>query len=173
MDTTLNIHADISRKIAGTMLSMGIRRSELVVLLLHRIMDETGHSVRMGRLVQYQKRRPKHEWRRIHVFVEADEYECFLDMRKLMKLSLSHILAIAVDKYLDEIVREKYSDNNRYKNYIIINEEIDAIPCWRLIWGNPPTLARYLWTENKSWAAPGAAHDSILIRISSTGSSPA
>ena len=150
MDTTLNIHADILIKIADTTVSTGTRRSELIVLLLHRIMDETGHSVRMGRLVQYQKRRPKHEWRRIHVSFEADEYEYFLDMRKLMKLSLSHILAIAVDKYLDEITRKKCTDNNRYYNYIIINEEIESITCWRLIWGNPPTLTRHLLAENKS-----------------------
>jgi hypothetical protein len=146
MDTTLNIHEDIAGKITDTALSMGIRRSDLIVLLLHRFMEETGQSVRIGRLVQYQKRRPAHEWRRVHAYVEDDEYEIFLDMRKLTKRSLSYILAIAVERYLDDIVKEKFTDNNRNSNYIIIKEEIDSIPCWMLIWGNPPSLTRHFRT---------------------------
>lgn len=145
MDTTLNIHADILKKIADSACSRGMHRSELIVLLLNKIMDETRHSVRMGRLVQYQKRRPRGEWRRIHARFEADEYEYFLDLRKLMKMSLSHILAVAVEKYIDAICREKNPDNNRYTNYLIINEEIDSVSCWRLIWGNPPSITKHLW----------------------------
>jgi hypothetical protein len=146
METTLNIHADIQKKIEETVISKGIIRRELIVLLLNKIMDETRHSVKMGRLVQYQKRRPRKEWRRVHVRFEADEYEYFLDLRKLMKMSLSHILAVAVEKYIDEISKGKRADKNRYTNYLIINEEIDSISCWRMIWGYPPSIASALQT---------------------------
>ncbi|HOD15623.1 MAG TPA: hypothetical protein PK307_08465 [Spirochaetota bacterium] len=150
MDTTLNIHADILVKIAETALAKGINRREMIVVLLNKIMGETRHSVRTGRLVQYQKRRPRGEWRRVHARFEADEYEYFLDLRKLMKMSLSHILAVAVEKFIDAISEEKDLDNYRYTNYIIINEEIDSISCWRLIWGNPPSITKHLWPEKKA-----------------------
>jgi hypothetical protein len=83
----------------------------------------------------------RHEWRRVHVRFEADEYEYFLDLRKLMKMSLSLILSIAVDRHLDTMSKD--TDKNRYRNYIIIKESIDEITCWRMIWGYPPSLARY------------------------------
>ncbi len=150
MDTTLNIHADILVKIAETALSKGVNRREMIILLLHKIMEETRYSVRIGRLVQYQKRRPRREWRRVHARFEADEYEYFLDLRKLMKMSLSHILAVAVEKFIDAISKDKGADNNRYINYLIINEEIDSVSCWRLFWGNPPSITKHLWPEKKA-----------------------
>lgn len=150
METTLNIHTDIVKTIAESALSRGITRNELIVLLLKRIMDEARHSVRTGRLVRYQKRRPRAEWHRIHARFEADEYEFFLDLRKLLKMSLSHILADAVEKYIDAITDETEVDNNLYSNYMIIKEEIDSIPCWVLIWGNPPSIMRLLKPDKKA-----------------------
>lgn len=150
MDTTLNIHEKVLQEITDAALLKGISRGELIVALLNRIMKDTRHSVRTGTLVRYQKRRPRAEWRRIHARFEADEYEFFLDLRKLLKMSLSHILADAVEKYIDAIINETEVDNNLYRNYMIIKEEIDSIPCWVLIWGYPPSITRLLKPDIKA-----------------------
>jgi hypothetical protein len=150
MDTTLNVHTDILERIADAALIKGVNRKEIIVLLLNMIMDEIPRAVTMGRLVQYQKRRPRTEWRRVHVRFEVDEYEYFLDLRKLMKSSLSRVLAIAVERYIDTLCKNKSVDNNRHTNYLIINEEIDSISCWRLIWGYPPSITRHLWPEKRA-----------------------
>jgi hypothetical protein len=144
METTLNVHTNILKQILEIAELKDISRREIIISLLNKMMDDTARSVKMGRLVQYQKRRPGKEWRRIHVIFEADEYEYFLDLRKLLKMSLSHILAVAVNKHIDAISMNNETDNNRHTNYLIINEEIDSIPCWRMIWGYPPSIKQHL-----------------------------
>jgi hypothetical protein len=147
METTLNINIHVLGKIRNAALLRGINITGIIVLILKKTMDETSRSVKTGRLVQYQGRCSHHEWRRVHVRFEADEYEYFLDLRKLMKMSLSLILSIGIDKFLDSITKNKNTDNNRYINYLIINERIDSISCWRMIWGYPPSIVQHLRPE--------------------------
>jgi hypothetical protein len=75
--------------------------------------------------------------------VEGCEY--FLDLRKLMKMSVSLILAYAVEKFLDTIMSRNNTDNNRYRNYLIIREIIDNITRWTFIWGFPPNIEKFLF----------------------------
>ena len=76
--------------------------------------------------------------------MRADEYEYFLDLRKILKMSVSLIVAYAVEKFLDMLMKENNTDNNRYRNYIIAREVIDNIICWKLIWGFPRNLKKLL-----------------------------
>lgn len=147
METTLNINIHVLGKIRNAALLRRINLNGIIVFTLKKIMDEASRSVKMGRLVQYQRRCSHHEWRRVHVRFEADEYEYFLDLRKLMKMSLSLILSIAVDKFIDTINEKDNIDNNRYINYLIIKEKIDSISCWRMIWGYPPSIVQHLKPE--------------------------
>ena len=50
-------------------------------------------------------------------------------------MSVSLILAYAVEKFLDKIMKRNGTDNNRYRNYIIIKDVIDDIICWKFILG--------------------------------------
>ena len=107
-------------------------------------MNDIPNPGRMGRLVEYQKRKKRGEWHTFHWYVREDDYEYFQDLRKLRKMSVSFILAYAVEKFLDTIIKGHYTDNNRYRNYIITREVIDNIICWRFIWGWPPDLEKLI-----------------------------
>ncbi len=107
-------------------------------------MDNIPNSGSIGRLVQYQERRNQVEWQTVHVYFREDDYEYFLDLKKLLKMSVSLILAFAVEKYLDKLIRGAITDNNRYRNYLIIKEVIDNLICWRFIWGFPANLEKVL-----------------------------
>jgi hypothetical protein len=144
METTLNIHTEILEKIHATAKSRGISCSAMIVLLLQKFMDESGHPVRMGRLVQYQRRGGPEDWHVFHVHVRADEYEYFLDLRKLFKLSVSLILAYAVRQFLEKQKSISITDNYPFRNYIMVKEYIGTIICWKSIWGYPYNIEKYI-----------------------------
>jgi len=53
METTLNIRADISEKIFLAARSRGISRSEMIVVLIKKVMDDISNPVRMGRMGKF------------------------------------------------------------------------------------------------------------------------
>ncbi|OHD63030.1 MAG: hypothetical protein A2176_09420 [Spirochaetes bacterium RBG_13_51_14] len=79
--------------------------------------------------------------------LKPDEYEFFLDLRKVFKQSVSRLVAYAIDKYLDEITQKirKGSDNYRFKNYAISRIIIEGVICWVLYWGVPRKLIAELY----------------------------
>jgi hypothetical protein len=135
METTLNVSHDILKTIEAEAGRYGISRSRMIGILLKMVLDDASMLVRTGRMVQYQDRREREEWRRIHVCFNEAEYEYFLDLRKLCKMSLSLILAYAVRKFLKKC---NVTDNNRYNTYSIIKENIGTTTGWILLWGAPP-----------------------------------
>ena len=145
METTLNIHADILEKINIGAQASGMTRSRFIVCLIQKVMQDITNPECIGSMVRYQKRKPLKEWNIFHLQLQLDEYEYFLDLRKLLKMSVSLILAYAVKKFLDKKIREKLTDNYQtFHNYIIAKEVIDNIICWKLIWGFPPNLNKFI-----------------------------
>jgi hypothetical protein len=150
METTLNIHVDILAQINRAARARGISRSKTIIILIKNVMKDIPDPGRMGRLVQYQPRNSPDKWHRFHIQLRIDDYEYLLDLRKLLKMSVSSILAYALQKYGDKLMDGNGADNNRYKNYMIIREVIDNIICWRFIWGYPPRIEKFLPTISTS-----------------------
>ncbi len=137
MKTTINIRIDILEQINKAAKIKGISRAELIFALITKVSDEIQNPESIGNLVQYQKRSKPQNWHAFHIQVREDMYEYWLDMRKLLKKSVSLILAYAVKKYLCKVMKTKYSDNNLRKNYIIIKKAVNSIIIWKFIWGFP------------------------------------
>jgi hypothetical protein len=77
--------------------------------------------------------------------LRQDEYEYTQDLRKVYKMSLSYVIAYAVNRFLDKIVGmftlEEYMgeiDNLLYRNYVISYKLIGGIHCWKYCWGYTP-----------------------------------
>lgn len=107
-------------------------------------MDDIPDPGRFGTLVQYQQRSSPKYWHIFHLRVRVDDYEYLLDLRKLLKMSVSMILSYAVKKYLNRIINGGNTDNYQYNNYVIIKDMIDNIIYWKLIWGYPPNIAKII-----------------------------
>ncbi len=146
METTLNIHIDVLAKITLASQEYGIPRSDVIILLIKKVMDKMENGTFVGKLVQYQERDHIKKWHTFHIQLRPDDYEYMLDLRKLLKKSVSCIVAYAVQKYLTPKVKLKITDKNLYKNYIIMNRVIDNIICWKLFWGYPQGINRHLKT---------------------------
>lgn len=144
METTLNIHSDILEKINRAADKSGIARSEMILFLIKKAMDDIVNPENIGKMVKYQKRSKPVEWHTFHLQVRWDDYEYLLDLRKLLKMSVSLILAYVVSKYLCAEKKVCITDNYRYKNYIIAKEVIDDIICWKFIWGYPHRLDKFI-----------------------------
>lgn len=138
MDTTVNINIGVLEKIDEAAQSRDLSCSALIVILLKKIMNEKKMNVRTGMLVQYQERGLPGGCQPFHVRFQEDEYECFLYLRKLWKMSVSLILALAVKKYLNEQLDEKISDNYPCKNKISVVKYLDGLVLWKLFGVDPP-----------------------------------
>ena len=140
METTINIKIEILDMITRAARAKGISRSEMIVLIMKKAMDEVNGPIRYGKPVRYQKREKKGDWHTFHIRLREDDYEYLTDLRKLLKMSVSSILAYAVKKYLKSLD----TDNNRFKNHVIIKNIHDGIVFWTIIWGYPPNIGHYL-----------------------------
>ncbi len=119
----------------------------MIVFLIQKMMSNITDPGRIGRMVQYQEKRDPSEWRVFHVRVREDVYEYWLDLRKLLKMSVSLILAYAVKKFLSKLLKIKTTDNYQFKNYLIVKEIINSVIVWKFIWGIPPNLDTLIRNE--------------------------
>jgi hypothetical protein len=150
METTLNLHVDILKKITLESRKRGISRSEMIVFLLKKSMEKVSNPGHFGSLVRYQMRSSPEEWHVFHIKLRVDDYEFMLDMRKLLKMSVSLILARAVQRFLQRTTKtinsyfKKYkADKYRFRNYVIIRETVSHVVSWRFLWGFPPNIGDY------------------------------
>jgi hypothetical protein len=137
IETTISIHSTILEKINHAALLMDISRSQIIIQLIKKEMNNAQNHTIQGKRIQYQDRDCRKNWHTFHLQIRPDDYEYFLDLRKLFKMSVSRILAIAVGKYLKKNMKKMITDNYLYKNYMIIKEVIDDVICWKLLWGFP------------------------------------
>lgn len=144
LETTLNINSIVLKQITIVAKRSGISRSAVIVYLLKKIMEDIPDPDRLGKMVQYQERRPRGDWHVFHLKLREDEYEYFMDLRKLLKMSVSLILAFAVKKLLHLTAKKIITDNYTYKNYVLIREMIGNIISWRIFWGFPHNIENLL-----------------------------
>ncbi len=140
IDTTINIREVFLERIDASAKMCSISRSELVSLLLIRMMKGKNTDKNRFSRVKYQKRDKNTVWRRPHVMLEPDLYEKSIDMRKLFKMSVSHIITVAYKKYMDILVNElkngENTDKNR-RNYICIGKQLGGVFSYTVFWDFP------------------------------------
>ncbi len=149
MRTTVNLNLYISNLITNAALLRNISDSEMIVILLKKVLVDLQQPIRMWRLVEYQKRRTHKDWKPVHVNYNENEYEYFMDLKKILKKSLSLIITQAAKKYLKSINDEKKSYNNLCDVYIVAQEYINSTRCLKFLWGFPPQQEQHLRYSNK------------------------
>ena len=122
----------------------GVSRTDLIIYLLKSVMNDISVPCDFGCLVRYQKRSNQENWHTFHIKLRIDEYEYFLDLRKLLKMSVSRILADAARRYLQNKGKKNIGNKYQFKNYIIIKELINNSICWKLVWGYPYNIEKLL-----------------------------
>ncbi len=145
--TTFNVHCDILAKITGAAVRLNKTRRDIIVFLLMRIMEDHDGLIRGFTTVKYQHDDERISWHCFHIRLKHDEYEYFVDLRKVCKCSISLLIAIAVDRYIDELAKciKKVVDNYPlFSNYVSHLEVIDGIFCLHFFWGFPEAYLKTL-----------------------------
>jgi hypothetical protein len=144
IETTINIQIDCLIKLSEAARHTGRSRSGIIMHLMKYVMDIRQEQVRCGTRVRYQERDMDDRWQAMHVKLRPDEYEYLLDLRKLLKMSVSLILSIAVKKFLKHLMQNKNADNYQFKNYMVAKRVINGLTHWTFIWGFPFNIEAYL-----------------------------
>ncbi|MCP4135121.1 MAG: hypothetical protein GY754_29395 [bacterium] len=148
--TTINFHIPVLDKINEAAVSLGISRTKIIIRLLKMVMNEKNFPVTMGRAIQYQFDDPDPDnWHTFHISFQEDDFEFFLDLRKFRKMSVSAVVAYAVEEYLDTILGltpedPGRNDSYRFRHYIISSSEMHGVISWQLFWGLPEKTAELL-----------------------------
>jgi hypothetical protein len=147
IETTAYLDDDTRRALDAAARVRGVTRSALAVMLMRRVMKEYGKWAQFGRTVQYQEKNPGGNRRCAHLSLSERDYECFIDMRKFFKRSVSLLIAYAVVRYLDSICEEfesdkikYYTDNNLFNNYFFSYKGTENYVCWTISWGIPEKI---------------------------------
>ena len=101
--------------------------------------------------LSYRKRMGKQNWKRVHLYVYHSEYELYLDVKKLWKMSLAKIIAYCLDNVLVEFLnyfnkRLKETNTDNYPNYYESRSytfhfyKENGIHCCQFHWGPPPEV---------------------------------
>jgi hypothetical protein len=139
--TTLNIHTDVMTQISHAATKINKSQRDIIVMLLIRIVQNHSGLQRGFTTVKYQPDAGKEAWHKFHICYRSDENEYFGDLRRFCKYSVSYLVAIAVEKYLDQLIgdkTEKGRDNYAcFRNYVLYQEVVDGILSWRIYWGFP------------------------------------
>ncbi len=141
-ETTVNLLERSYRKLKYASGTAGIRSSVLVSSLLNYTRLRAKPAGLVRGLVKYQNRCPGSHWHKLHVCLREDEYEFARDLCKVWKMSVSFIVADAIERYLDELIEKMMvkTDNYRYRNYASSRIVIHDVTCWIYYWGLPPNL---------------------------------
>jgi hypothetical protein len=148
MRTTVYLNSNVRNMIIEAAQVRKVSCSEMIVILLKKVVADMPQPIRTWRLIQYQKKRAGKDWETVHVTFREDEFEYFLDIKKIFKKSLSLIVTQAVEKFLKIVIKEKKTYKNLCVNYIFLKEIINSVPCWKFIWGYPPGLELHMLKNN-------------------------
>jgi hypothetical protein len=114
--TTANIDKKIYGRICESAEFCGVDVQQLVHVLLKLMIKDKPLKYRFNRTVEYQERREKNKWKCFHLELSEAVHESGIDMRKLMKWSVSFLLSYAVEFYMERAV-EEILDGSAPDNY--------------------------------------------------------
>lgn len=142
IDTTLHLHADTIKRITRASRLTGKTKRQILSWLLSIIADEQMINPIVWSRIRYQDRDQRANWRRVHISLTPAEYELFLDLRKVYKMSASKIIALAMEKHLKKLINSSSdkTDNYRISSYVFSRFIMDGVICWAQYWGLPRKL---------------------------------
>ncbi|MFC1669377.1 hypothetical protein ACFL20_03240 [Spirochaetota bacterium] len=144
IETTININTSVLNDIILASDKRGKSKSETIVMLLKMVMKDNGIKAKINKSVKYQVKEEKDNWHKLHIYLGENDYEYFLDLRKLLKMSVSNIVAYAVKKFLHCLLKNNITDNYQFTNYILTKNTIDGVIFWQLFWGVPNKIEELL-----------------------------
>ncbi len=141
IETTINIKSTIMERIIRASEVMNISMNRIITLLIIRLIHNKKLKLKMFTSVKYQDSGDNIAWHKLHVSFTTDIYEKAIDLRKVLKMSVSFIIAKAVENILNEIINDFLKTNktdNYFRNYVFIPNYHDGVLYFTIFWQYPP-----------------------------------
>ena len=136
--TTINIHEDTLTLLSNLSVMLGTPRDLVIKSAMHLLSKEMKHRDLPQRLVQYQESDVKENWRSLHIKLSFEQYAHFVDMRNFFKMSVSFLIALALQKYGQTLLKEKeISDKNLFEEYFITKKVHGGLQYFMICWEDP------------------------------------
>jgi len=117
----------------------GISMHDLIIQIMYLYAKDNKKMQIEEGTVKYQRTAASKKWKVFRIALEPNDYELFTDMRKVLKKSVSYLVALAIKKYLDIIVPQILKKLFNYTS-IVHDSAVKAvgnIKKWILIWKKP------------------------------------
>ena len=170
MDTKVNMDVEVHKQITYAAEKLSISKSEVIKRLVKYFEKNHKKYLKFNRNVMYQKTysdldipetgainfcdAEKTVFKQFHLCLNEIEYECFTDMRKFCKMSVSLIIAESVKLYLEILLKSKIDCSNEkcetdnYRNIIFSGrsqywQKTNSGYKFTVEWGYPDKLLEY------------------------------
>lgn len=144
IETTININSNLLLRVHNVSGKPGRSRRIVISWLLGRLSGDREMPLVSWSRIRYQERDKERNWEESHLYLTPVEYELFLDLKKVYKMSGSYLIAFAIEKYLNELLLQNagIADNYRFANYGLSRFVVNKVVCWTQYWGVPPKLMK-------------------------------
>ena len=141
--SSIYIRDDLLSKLNNAANLLDMKRSRLIEALLIKFMDNTKGGEKTWKMLKYQKIDKGAGAAPICIFWRFDVYERSCDVKKAYKMSVSFVIAVAIENYLDELVREILDRLDKegtynYNTFYMINAHYHENSfIYTTVWNNP------------------------------------
>ena len=141
--STFNIREDLIPRLEGAAETLNMKRSRVVEALLVKFMDNTKGGEKSLEQLKYQIIKKGVKSKKMGIFWRRDVYERSLDVRKVFKISVSYAIAVSIERYLDELIKEIQHIESKggaynYNTFYFINADYHSNSfVYTTIWNNP------------------------------------
>jgi len=146
--TTINMNKRIIKELNQASSTLKLSRTKIIRLLIKQFLEDQNRVEILNSTVKYQERDSESQWSKFHITLREDEYELCLDLRKVYKMSLSLIIALAIDRHLKNIFivnqrsPEEIYDKYLFHNYYFSFTSQNGVRKIQIYWGisNPELI---------------------------------
>ncbi len=148
METTINMNYENYKLLDSLSKKYNISKNRIIKIVLKEF-EVDSERIKLFYTVKYQEKNNFSFWKKFHLVLTPSEYELFTDLRNFFKMSLSLIVALAIDRYLCKIFNMK--NNNKFTDtypdilfpaYCIIYTFKDNLKSYAIYWGVPETIPK-------------------------------
>ncbi len=131
--TTVNVRNDLYNNLIEYAQKYNCKVDFIIKLFIEKMINEIIiENVFVNTAMKYQE--PAEKWDKPHVSFSQHEFDRILDIKKVYRLSLSLVLAMAIEKYGESIFFENNEDS--YQDYLctkvrdMSENDIKYVFCW-------------------------------------------
>ncbi len=135
IDTTINITDNNTVLLKNSAEKLNVSTNVLIIRLITKFLVNTDRNIKAFQRISYQKKDETECWVQKHLWFSPEFYEKCLDLRKFYKLSLSNVLAVAINLYLVE--KLKGVTDNYTQNYTFMQSKQAGCGVFTITWGYP------------------------------------